>query len=406
MTPSPSSIRGIILLWLVLLLPALASAAPRPYNFRLDPVYLNVYPDKVVIYPEVREIAPAELAVSNSYFGNLLQDIEVVRSVRYPLLILHPGSEKLLPVLRDLIRKHNLDLGVDVWEANRDFAPKELMQIYRNGQRIPPDMPDPDDAPDYLKPYRVELKQDQIILVDDNIVMASEELNTPGNPFEALVDRAEANGGNPYIVLIPYDHPLFQDLMKTIHKRAPTMVANLNALFEIQPPLTPIEVPHQDNQPLIIECRGNQLFAVSPEQLDQARASKYDELQKTANGNEAAFLKDAAAAELNVNGFRIDFSYALFGKYVLAAVRDATGYSFTDPLRETDETWLGSQLEKLTPDTRYIRFLVRPDSFDIFRLARKVVWDRGLESTCELLGEKDFIQIDGDPLSLPHFKEK
>ena len=393
-------------LCLALLIPTLAPAAPRPFNFRLDPVYVNVYPDQVVIYPEVRAIVPAELAVSNSYFENLLQDIEVVRSVRYPLLILHPGSENLLPVLRDLIRKHNLDLGVDVWEANRDFVPKELMQIYRNGQRIPPGRPDPDNALDYLKPYRVELKEDQIILVDDNIVMTRADLQTPGNLFEALLDRAEANGGNPYILLTPYNHPLFQDLLNTIHKRAPKMVSNMNALFESQPPPTPIEVPGQDKQPLIIECRNNQLFAIARAQLDQARAEKHAELQKTANGDETAFLQNAAATELNIHGFRIDFSYALMGKYVLSASKDAQGYAFTNPFMETDETWLGSQLAKLDPESRYVRFVVRPDSFDIFRLARKAVWDRGLESTCELMGENNPIQIDGEPLPPPRFEEK
>lgn len=392
--------------WLLLLIPALASAAPRPYNFRLDPVYVNVYPDKVVIYPEVREIAPAELAVSNSYFGVFLHDIEVVRRVRYPLLLLHPGSQNLLPVLRELIRKHNLDLGVDVWEANRDFVPKELMQIYRNGQRIPPNMPDPDDALDFLKPYRVELKDDQVILVEDNIVVTREELQMPGNPFEALVDRAESHGGNPYILLSPHDNPMFQDLINTVRTRAPTMVSNLNALFEIQPPPTPIEDPNQNKQPLIIECRNNQLFAISPEQLDQARTAKYDEVQKSANGDETAFLRGAAAAEPAIDGYRFDFSYSLMGKYVLTATKDSTGYAFTDPWRETDETWFGSQLAKLNPDTRYIRFLVRPDSFDIFRKARKVVWDRAVESTCELLGETDPIQIDCAPLPAPHFGEK
>ncbi len=392
--------------WLLLLIPSLASAAPRPYNFRLDPVYVNVYPDKVVIYPEVREIAPAELAVSNSYFGVFLHDIEVVRRVRYPLLLLHPGSQNLIPVLRELIRKHNLDLGVDVWEANRDFVPKELMQIYRNGQRIPPNMPDPDDALDFLKPYRVELKDDQVILVEDNIVVTREELQMPGNPFEALVDRAESHGGNPYILLSPHDNLMFQDLINTVRTRAPTMVSNLNALFEIQPPPTPIEVPNQNKQPLIIECRNNQLFAISPEQLDQARTAKYDELQKSANGDETAFLRGAAMAAPAIDGYRFDFSYSLMGKYVLTATKDSTGYAFTDPWRETDETWFGSQLAKLNPDTRYIRFLVRPDSFDIFRKARKVVWDRAVESTCELLGETDPIQIDCAPLPAPRFEEK
>ena len=336
-------------LWLALI-PAIAFAGARPYNMRKDPVYIDVHPDRIIVMPEKIEIAESELTVPQNNFECLLEQVASVRNSRYVLLILRPGSEILQHQLRQTIRKYDVDIGVDVWEEGREFSPIELMGIYEMGTADPP-KPDP---LEHIRIYPVTVEKDRIIFDNDKIVVTREELQIPGNPFETLVDRFEANGGNPYIFPYPINSPLVDDLWNVMRKRAPQMVSNYLAKNATVITPTPIEANTEEKRPVVFECRHNQLFFI---RLEQPQATD----------------------------------------------PETQGYSFDSPREETDEKWFGSQLTELDPDTQYIWFKVRPDSFDIFRKARKVVWDYKLESTCELLGPNDPIQIESKIITDPQF---
>ena len=46
--------------------------------------------------------------------------------------------------------------------------------------------------------------------------------------------------------------------------------------------------------------------------------------------------------------------------------------------------WFGSKLAALNPETSFICFFVRPDSFEMFRMARGIAWLKGFNVACEL----------------------
>ena len=117
----------IKLLWLALI-PSLVIAETRPCTMRQDAVYVDVHPDKVIICADDKEIADSELSTSENDFEKLIQDIERVRNLRYPILVLRPGSEKLQRMLLKIIRKYDVDVGIEPWEIERPISREEFVK--------------------------------------------------------------------------------------------------------------------------------------------------------------------------------------------------------------------------------------------------------------------------------------
>ena len=156
---------------------------------------------------------------------------------------------------------------------------------------------------------------------------------------------------------------------------------------------TPKEMQGDDKSPVFFECRKNQLFQISIEELKKACDAKTEELREKVNGDETEFLKQASQTMLELDGQKLDYTYALMGKYVLLPNPEAEGYKLESYLNETPEMWFGSRLEQLDPSTQFVCFLVRPDSYRVFQRARALAWFKNINVACELQDEKNPIMI-------------
>ncbi len=156
---------------------------------------------------------------------------------------------------------------------------------------------------------------------------------------------------------------------------------------------TPKEMINDDKSPVLFECRNNQLFHISVEELKKAVDKKTEELQEKAESNPDEFLRLAGKSFLDVEGQQVDYAFALTGKYVLKAIPNSTGYQFERFLDETDQMWFGSRLATVDPETQFLCFLVRPDSYKVFQQARSLAWMRNINVSCELLDERDEIRL-------------
>ena len=156
---------------------------------------------------------------------------------------------------------------------------------------------------------------------------------------------------------------------------------------------TPKEMQSDDKSPVFFECRKNQLFHISVEELKAACDAKTQELQERVGGDENEFLKQAAQTMLELNGQKLDYTYALMGTYVLLPIPDAEGYAFESQAGETPDKWFGSRLANIDPKTQFICFLVRPDSYRVFQRARNMAWIKEINVACELQDEKNPIMI-------------
>ena len=310
----------------------------------MDPVYVDIHPDKVILCVENMEIAANELTGPDSAFERFLHNVELVRESRYIVLILRPGSAPLQQLLRQAIYEHNIDLGIELWEAGREF-PDNMAEMHYSRNPLPPTDPTSHLFELYKEkvagdfPCEVEVNEDSLTILKDHVVVTSNQLATPGNSFEQLVDQREAEGGFPPVIIFckgTGGDQLFLKLLFIIQKRAPKMAW----IMGISPPqqvtvvlVTPLEAQAEGKQPVVIICRKDQLF------------------------------------------------------YPNSSDHEIAGYSFDSPFDETDDTWLGSQLAKLDPEKQFVLFRVHSDSFDIFRKAREVAWNYRLESSCELLDD-------------------
>lgn len=94
---------------------------PKFQNMRQDPIYVDVEPGKLTIYPEQKEISARDLMFEGNEFEKFLDDVEQVKSVRYVVLLLRPGSAVFQRKLRQIIRDRGIDVGFEPWESGRDI---------------------------------------------------------------------------------------------------------------------------------------------------------------------------------------------------------------------------------------------------------------------------------------------
>ncbi len=156
---------------------------------------------------------------------------------------------------------------------------------------------------------------------------------------------------------------------------------------------TPKEMTSDDKSPVMFECRNNQLFEISVDRIKQACDAKTEEILERVQNDQNEFLKQASQTVLEIDGHQLDYTFALMGKYYLTPIQDAEGYLLEKISQETPDKWYGSRLAEIDPDTQFICFFVRPDSFTVFQRARQLAWIKSVSVACELQDEKNQIMI-------------
>ena len=154
---------------------------------------------------------------------------------------------------------------------------------------------------------------------------------------------------------------------------------------------TPKEITGDDKSPVFFECRNQQLFYISTDDLKEAVDAKTEQIRTAVAGDQKEFLKQAAQTMLEVNGQKLDYTMALVCKYELIPIPDAEGYKFARNVEENEHTWYGTKLAAIDPQTQFICFFVRPDSFRSFQRARTLAWLKNINVACELQDEKNHI---------------
>ena len=65
---------------------------PKFQNMRQDPIYVDVEPDRLIIYPEKKAIEARDLMFEGNEFEQFLDQVEQVKSTRYIVLLLRPAG--------------------------------------------------------------------------------------------------------------------------------------------------------------------------------------------------------------------------------------------------------------------------------------------------------------------------
>ncbi len=150
---------------------------------------------------------------------------------------------------------------------------------------------------------------------------------------------------------------------------------------------TPVELAG-DEKPIFIEVRNNQLFTVP---LERARGAIRDrqkeivEMRRSTGASTINVLEAVGNADVDIGDYVVDFARFLGGQIALIPKPESTGYAIESFEAETPTNWFGKIINEMDRDNERINFLVRDDSFDMFKLARLVAWKKEIKVTYSLI---------------------
>ncbi len=146
-------------------------------------------------------------------------------------------------------------------------------------------------------------------------------------------------------------------------------------------------------KPIYLECRNGGLFAVPLAELRDKAEAEVKRIAAEARGDPAAMLNMLSEARLQGENYAVDLTYALVGQFALVPVAGAKGYVIQSAAQETAATWFGRILTAMDREKEMLTFLVRDDSFDVFKRARGLAWAHKIEVSYELLDQSEPIKF-------------
>jgi len=159
---------------------------------------------------------------------------------------------------------------------------------------------------------------------------------------------------------------------------------------------TPIELAG-DERPIFIECRNNQMYLVPMAEARQAIMAKQLEIMKAKreSSDMADILQAVGSADLDIGDYVVDFTRYLSGQIALMPKQDEAGndlvqgYSIKNAELENENTWFGGILFNMDPENERLNFLVREDSFEVFKMARFLAWTKKVKVTYSLVPKNE-----------------
>jgi len=138
-------------------------------------------------------------------------------------------------------------------------------------------------------------------------------------------------------------------------------------------------------QGIMFECRTNELFFVDTAGLqDQVEKLMSNLNPGVRSGDIESFLKALQGQEVGNAYYKVDPRYLLVGKMGLEARPGVAGETMTE--LDDPNSKFQAIISQLDKSKQYIAFLVRDDSFNIFRKARQIADTAGFDTGWELLG--------------------
>ncbi|MGA2603362.1 MAG: hypothetical protein ABSG14_03965 [Verrucomicrobiia bacterium] len=138
-------------------------------------------------------------------------------------------------------------------------------------------------------------------------------------------------------------------------------------------------------QGIMFECRTNELFFVDTAGLqDQVEKLMSNLNPGVRSGDIESFLKALQGQEVGNAYYKVDPRYLLVGKMGLEVRPGVAGETMTE--LDDPNSKFQAIISQLDKSKQYIAFLVRDDSFNIFRKARQIADTAGFDTGWELLG--------------------
>jgi len=154
---------------------------------------------------------------------------------------------------------------------------------------------------------------------------------------------------------------------------------------------TPISRP-TTNMPVYVECRENQVFPIDRTNfVHLIQISFTNTMAKSTNTTES--LSHLMTGDVGDEYYKVDSRFLLMGQFALIPRTNAEGVTDQDLKQPANK--FTKFIEQTSKNTQYLVFLVRDDSFQVFRDARDVAVKLGYESGWEYLGRDEPLTFAG-----------
>ncbi|HBA83064.1 MAG TPA: hypothetical protein DCZ95_03120 [Verrucomicrobia bacterium] len=158
--------------------------------------------------------------------------------------------------------------------------------------------------------------------------------------------------------------------------------------------LVPTPMEHtSDKRPIFIECRDNELFSVPLEELRKLADTTLKQIARSVSNDSARMLIKLGEAKVQTEAYRVDLNFILLGQLAVQSVPNVTGYRLVDIANETSDDWYGRILTQMNKEKDMLSFIVRDDSFEVFKRARALAWSQKAEVSYELIDANEPIKF-------------
>ena len=251
-------------------------------------------------------------------------------------------------------------------------------------------------------PFYIDCWSNSVTLYPGATNVTWESLQQPGNPVEKLLDQVQANNNAKSVAVLarPDSVQVFRQVRKMVGVRQIDVSYDVvDAGQKLGATNTPSPAVHigrapagMEKQPMFFECRNEQVFFVDKIELDEKIAQMLAALKPGEfNGDPNGFVKATSRNEIGNAYYKVVPSYLAAMIMAIELKPGARGddkNALPDPNRNF-QRWL----RKFNSNTTYLLFVVRDDSFNIFRQAREIADKVGFEVNWELLKRDEPIKF-------------
>jgi hypothetical protein len=147
------------------------------------------------------------------------------------------------------------------------------------------------------------------------------------------------------------------------------------------------------NLPVYFEFRRNNLYAIDRAELMMILRTEAQAMRKQGGGGKDDLLQTAMTRDIGNDFYRFDNSFLMMGIVALIPRPGVDGITF-ESVQDSDEP-LVQALRAVNTNTHYAVYLVRDDSFPMFRKVRDLSVRLGIKSGWEYIGRDEPLTFEG-----------
>ncbi len=171
-----------------------------------------------------------------------------------------------------------------------------------------------------------------------------------------------------------------------------TVLAMINTKYMTFVVRTPF-VRKTEKQPVILECRKNRIVPVNKIEIQQKLEDYLEEIRKNSfDYDRIAHSTNSELKDVGDKYYRVDLA-KLFRSNILALVPKAETQGESSQVLKEEAAEFQKVLQGIDSEKEFAFLLVRPDSFEVFRAARKLLWTHDVEIGWEPLSDGQLISF-------------